>query len=332
MKKTAITALKIAVSLGLYVYIFRKIDIGHLKTILQDASITYFGLAILVYFLIQGLSAYRWYLLLQPLGIEIGYGKLLRFYLLGMFFNNFMPTGIGGDVFRVYYLNKETGKLGRSTTSVFLDRDFGMTALLLMATVVAAIAGTAIKGILLAPIFVLIGLAFAGANLALFYRPTYNLLHKLLALFKMKEADQKVERLFQSVNSYRGKWKLIAVVMILSLIVQFGCSVVNMLTAESIGMHTTHGWMDYVVFIPAIGLISMMPVSVNGMGWREFSYIFFFSQVVVDSSRPAELSSALAFLWLGVLLVTSLPGAIIYMLQGSRKESLPAGNEVLEAK
>ena len=157
MKKTAITILKIAVSIGLYLYIFKKIDLSKLWEHLRGAEVSYFIAAIAVYFLIQGLSAWRWYLLLRPLDIRAPYSRLLQYYLLGMLFNNFMPTGIGGDVFRIYYLHKDTGKLSRATASVFFDRNLGMAALLLMATVSALIAGTKVQGVLLAPLFILIG-------------------------------------------------------------------------------------------------------------------------------------------------------------------------------
>jgi hypothetical protein len=328
MKKTAITILKIAVSIGLYLYIFKKIDLSKLWEHLRGAEVSYFIAAIAVYFLIQGLSAWRWYLLLRPLDIRAPYTKLLQYYLLGMLFNNFMPTGIGGDVFRIYYLHKDTGRLSRATASVFFDRNLGMAALLLMATVSALIAGTKVQGVRLAPLFILIGVLFALANLALFYRPTYNLLHRLLTMLKMKRADERVEHLFWSVNSYRGQWRLIASTMVISLAVQLGCSVVNVLCADAIGLETRGGWVNYLVFIPAIGLISMIPVSVNGMGWREFSYIVLFGSVGVDESHAA----ALAFLWLGVLVITSLPGGVIYALQGLRsKERLPSEEEILDA-
>jgi uncharacterized membrane protein YbhN (UPF0104 family) len=163
-------------------------------------------------------------------GIDTGLPKILAFYYLGMYFNFFLPSAIGGDVFKVYYLNKETGRLGASTASVFLDRDVGMGGLLIAATLVAAYGGIRIppeNGVLLAPLFALIGVAFIAANLAIFYRPSYDLLHRALSLFKMKRADEKVERLFESVNSYRGGWGLCAVTLIISLGVQVGCAFVN---------------------------------------------------------------------------------------------------------
>jgi uncharacterized protein (TIRG00374 family) len=333
MKKTAITALKIAVSVALYAYIFIKIDVTHLWAILREADISYFAAGVMVYFMLQSISAYRWYLLLRPLGLKASYFKLLTFYMLGMFFNNFMPTGIGGDVFRIYYLNKETRTLSRATASVFFDRNLGMAALLLIATLISTIDGTSFKGVPLAPLFGMVGLAFGLANLALFYRPTYNLLHRLLMLFKMKKADERVEHLFESVNSYRRQWGLIGLAMLLSIAVQFGCVVINKLGANAlpasqVEIHSV-GWLPYLVFIPAIGLISMVPVSVNGMGWREFSYIVLFGSVGATEAQAA----ALAFIWLGVLVVTSIPGAVIYIMRGSPgKDRIVPGGKALDTE
>jgi uncharacterized protein (TIRG00374 family) len=318
MKKSALLLLKVVFSVGILVYIFtRVVDLGDLWKNLRGVSIPYLIAAVAVYFLVQTLSAYRWFLLLKPLGIETGFRKILSLYYLGMYFNFFLPSAIGGDVFKVYYLNKETGRLSASTASVFLDRDVGMGGLLIAATLVAAYGGTRIppeNGVLLAPLFALIGLAFIAANLALFYRPSYNLLHRLLRLFRMKRADVRVERLFDSVNSYRGQWGLGAVTLFISLGVQIGCAIVNILAAAAIGLHTANGWIDYMVFIPAIGLIGMIPLSVNGAGWREASYILLFTSVGAEAHQAATLS----LLWLGIMVVTSLPGGIIYIARGGR--------------
>jgi uncharacterized protein (TIRG00374 family) len=326
MKKTAITALKIAVSLGILALIFSKVDMAKLWEEVRTANISYFVAAIVVYFIVQALSAYRWYLLLRPLGVETPYKRLFSYYLLGMYFNFFLPTAIGGDAVRVYYLNKETQTLSRATASVFLDRDMGMAALLLIATLAALVAGTTFNGVPLAPIFGAIGLAFAAVNLALFYRPTYNLLHRLLSLFKMKRADERVEHLFESVNSYRGQWSLLSAAMGLSILIQVGGVFSNVLLADSIGLRTHNGWVDFLVFIPAISLISMNPLSVAGTGWREIAY-----KVLFESGGATQAQAlALALMWIGVLVATSLPGGVIYVLQsGGKKEHLPIDGEIL---
>ncbi|MEK6287952.1 MAG: lysylphosphatidylglycerol synthase transmembrane domain-containing protein [Acidobacteriota bacterium] len=328
MKKGGLVALKVFVSLGILVYLFtRVVKIDDLWANLREAKVSYFLGAVAVFFAVQTLSAYRWYLLLKPVNIETSFPRILGLFYLGMYFNFFLPSSIGGDFFKVYYLNKETGRLSASTASVFVDRDIGMGGLLLIAFAAAAWGGTRVppgNGVLLAPIFALIGLAFVLVNLALFYRPTYNLLHRLLRVFKMKKADERVEHLFESVNSYRGKWGLATIALMMSLGVQVGCAVVNMLAAGAIGMRTQHGWIDYFVFIPAIGLIGMIPLSVNGAGWREASYILLFKSVGAEGHEAATLS----LLWLGVMVVTSLPGGIIYLAQGRQdKQNRPLSND-----
>lgn len=327
MKKSVLTALKIFVSLGILLYLFtRVVHIDDLWANLKEAKISYFLAAVGVYFVVETLSAYRWYLLLKPLNITTRFPRILALFFLGMYFNFFLPSSIGGDFFKVYYLNKETGRLSASTASVFVDRDIGLGGLLLIALVAATWAGTSVppeNGVLLAPIFAMIGLAFIAANLALFYRPTYNLLHRLLRVFRMKKADERVEHLFESVNSYRGKWGLACIALLISLGVQVGCAVVNLLAAKAIGLQTQHGWIDFLVFIPAIGLIGMIPLSVNGAGWREASYILLFQSVGAEAHQAATL----ALLWLGVMVVTSLPGAIVYIGQGRReKDKRPPSN------
>jgi uncharacterized protein (TIRG00374 family) len=324
MKKSGLLLLKVVFSVGILVYIFtRVVHIGDLWANLKEVSVSYLVAAVAVYVVVQTLSAYRWYLILKPVEIETGFPKILSLYYLGMYFNFFLPSAIGGDVFKVYYLHKETGRLSASTATVFLDRDVGMGGLLVAATLVAAYGGTRIppeNGVLLAPLFGLIGVAFIAANLALFYRPSYKLLHRLLSLFRMKRADERVERLFGSVNSYRGEWGLAAVTLIISLGVQFGCAFVNILAATAIGLHTQHGWIDYMVFIPAIGLIGMIPLSVNGAGWREASYILLFQSVAigVDAKQATHQAATLSLLWLGIVIITSLPGGIIYLARGGR--------------
>ncbi|HKV42096.1 MAG TPA: lysylphosphatidylglycerol synthase transmembrane domain-containing protein [Blastocatellia bacterium] len=316
MKKVITLTLKIGASVGLYAYIFRKVDIAHLWLTIKEARASYVIWAILIYFVVQGLSAYRWYVLLKPLGIKVPFAKVLAIYFVGMYSNLFLPgAAIGGDVVRIYYLNKEVRNLSGATATVFLDRDFGLGALLMISTAAAFAAGIGFSGVPLGPLFAAMLLGFSAINVALFYRPTYNLFHKLLRLLRLKRSDEKVERLFQSVNSYRGDYGVITAASVLSVLIQFGGIIVNIVAGAGIGIHTHSGVVDYLVFIPAISLIGMNPLGINGMGWREWAYIILFTSA--GAQKPAAV--ALALLWLAVLVITSLPGGIIYIMQGAGK-------------
>jgi uncharacterized protein (TIRG00374 family) len=321
MKKTITLAVKIGVSLALYAYIFKKVDVGTLWQKTKTADPAYVVAAVLIYFVVQVMSAYRWYVLLSPLGIRVPFKKITGLYFVGMFSSLFLPSAIGGDFVRVYYLNKEARSLSGATTTVFLDRNLGLAALLVIATISAGLAGTMFNGVPLAPIFGVILVAFLLTNLALFYRPSYNLLHKALKAFKLKRSDEKVERLFSSFNSYRGQASVILVATVLSVVIQIGGIAVNIIAGAGVGLHTDRGMIDYLVFIPAISLISMIPISINGMGWREAAYIVLFTSAGGEKSSAAML----ALLWLVVLVLTSLPGGLIYAFQGMNRRT-PKGD------
>jgi len=321
MKKTAILALKIAVTVGLFAYIFHKVDARHLWEIMRNARFSFLASAIILYLLIQTLSAYRWRLVLEPLEMRVSFPRLLAYYFVGMYSNLFLPSAIGGDVVKIYFLNKETRRLSGATTSVFLDRDLGLAALLIVATAASATAGVSFNGVPVAPVFVLISIGFVSANVVIFYKPTYRLLHKALTLLRMKKADEKVERLFESVNSYRGAWRVLSAGLVISIVIQLGTVLVNLLNGQAIGLHTSGGAADYMVFIPAIMLVIMIPLSIGGLGWRELSFIALFKSV----GATEEQAVTLALLWFAVQVVTSLPGGIIYLAEElRRKDRIPA--------
>ena len=85
----------------------------------------------------QWLSAWRWWLLLGPVDLRVPYLRMVAFYFIGMFFNFFLPTIVGGDAVKAVLLARETGAPARATMSVFMERNVGLFALLTIATAAA---------------------------------------------------------------------------------------------------------------------------------------------------------------------------------------------------
>lgn len=325
MKKIASWALKIVISVGLYVYILSKVDIGRLWETTKAAQPGYLLSAILIYLVVQALSAYRWYGLLTPVGMRVSYLKVLALYFLGMYCSLFLPASIGGDIVKVYYLNKQSRNLSGATATVFLDRDTGLAALLVIAVAAAGVARTRFDSVLLAPVLGLFLAGFIAINLALFWRPTYNLVHRLMNLFKLKRSDEKIERMFVSFAAFRKHPTALSKALLLSMLIQFGGVLVNALAGISIGIKTHNGLADYMVFIPAISLISMIPISVNGMGWREGAYIILF----MSAGATRDQSTLLSLLWLAILVLTSLPGGLVYFSESMAKRLAPTSEEIV---
>ena len=89
----------------------------------------------------QAISTLKWRILQGPVGLpSTPYLRLLGFYFTGMFFNLFLPTIIGGDAVKALLLARETGAPARATMSVFMERNTGLCALLLIALVAAYLA------------------------------------------------------------------------------------------------------------------------------------------------------------------------------------------------
>ncbi|MFI5179546.1 MAG: lysylphosphatidylglycerol synthase transmembrane domain-containing protein, partial [Vicinamibacterales bacterium] len=146
-RRYLLLAAKLAVSVVLLKLLFRNIDLGQLWTTTRRASILWLVAALGVYFINVVASVWRWHVLLEAQQVHIKQKKLLGSFLVALFFNNFLPSNIGGDVIRI----RDTAKVARSktlaTTVVLTDRVLGLIGLVLVAalgsSMVAGVAGHA---------------------------------------------------------------------------------------------------------------------------------------------------------------------------------------------
>src|SRR6476620_2774110 len=129
----AITALKTIVSLGLLAVLFSRVDVSRLWSITRQASIGWLATALLLYFAMVLTSAVRWGVLLRAQHIRLTFAYLTKSFLVATFFNNFLPSNIGGDVIRIADTAKAAGSKTLATTVVLIDRGIGLLGLALMA-------------------------------------------------------------------------------------------------------------------------------------------------------------------------------------------------------
>ena len=133
-KPVIIFLIKLLISGGLLAYFLSRIHIERFFHTFASAKFSYIALALAIYLVAQGISAVRWAALARPIGIKTPFKDMVRYYLIGMFFNLFAPGTVGGDVSRVYYLvrDEEAHANGRAVTtvhaamSVLMDRAVGL--------------------------------------------------------------------------------------------------------------------------------------------------------------------------------------------------------------
>jgi hypothetical protein len=236
---------------------------------------------------------------------------MVAFYFIGMFFNFFLPTIVGGDAVKAILLSRETGAPARSTMSVFMERNVGLLALLAIATAAALVAPTVeVWGFSLLHLALLLFAGFLAANLVLFDRRAYHLIDYLVALTPLGRIRSRAASLYDAVVPYRApRWRgVVAAAIGQSFLFQAIVILVVFLNAKALAHDVPIAAL--AVFVPLISLAGMLP-SVNGLGIRDLLYVLLLGQIGV----PADVAFTLSFLYFVVTFAASLPGGIVYALR-----------------
>jgi len=244
--------------------------------------------------------------------------KLGRFYYIGLFFNNFLPGSVGGDVVRVYYLGRMTG-IPIAAASVAFERVTSGAALvaiaLFSATYMKAARSLLFPVILVFVLILLICLLF----LVWMKRRTYSVKAQRMMtetkvnkwFLKVKEGMGKVIGI--GLNYRREDWKWWLSIAVLSILFQVGLAWINDLLFLSLGYSIP--WLELLMIITLISVITMLPISVNGLGVREGCYVLFFNMLGV----PKEIAVTVSLLFFIFVSLSSLAGGFFWMVERGKK-------------
>src|SRR5437763_15808263 len=130
MKKILITIIQLVVTIGLLVWVYHgPKKLVEMREALRHARLQWIGAGMLAYFVVEIAAAFRWHVLLKVQGIRLTFARLSGLFLIGMFYNQFLPGGTGGDIIKSYFLLKETpDKKAGALLAVVFDRLIGLVA------------------------------------------------------------------------------------------------------------------------------------------------------------------------------------------------------------
>jgi uncharacterized membrane protein YbhN (UPF0104 family) len=265
--------------------------------------------------LVQLTSACRWHVLALPLGFERPFRQVAGFYFIGMYFNLVLPTSVGGDVVRAWYLDRRPGRKTVAFASVVLDRLNGLLVLLVLAALGAALSPLPLPGWVHAFVWGAAGGAAVGLAL-------------LPALARWQRVPKRPRALLAALAS-KPAWspRVLLSATALSLLVQVANVVIVWLLGLAVGAPVPGAY--YWVLVPMVSLLTLLPVSVNGMGVREGAMVLFLAPLSV--SKEAALT--LAFLWFTVTVAVNLSGGLVYLFgrfPAPAGAAAPAGEEPAE--
>jgi uncharacterized protein (TIRG00374 family) len=296
--------LKILVSFGLLVILFRQVGWKQTWETLIGTQWSYLSLAMILYLAGVGVRAYRWHLLLQASGMNVPLKRLVVLYFVGTFFSNVLPTGIGGDAVRMYELYNTTQRSAESISTVLLDRATGLLMLFLIALVALPFSHRLIPPSLVLVILVLCAGSWMGTAL-IFHR---GWLEKT-GILRIITRFGTTRKIYEAITACG--FKAVGGALGISFLFNGLLIAVNYLIALSVGVRIPFEY--FLLFIPLISFLLLLPFSVSGLGIREGGYVYLFAYAGV----PSALALSMSLLFYALNVATGLIGGIMYILEGA---------------
>lgn len=317
-RQALISLAKIAVSGGLLYLLLSRVDVHRLWALARGASVPWLLAALALYFVVILIGAWRWNLFLRAQHIDVPFGVLINSYLVATFFNNFLPSNIGGDVIRIRDTAQAAGSKTLATTIVLIDRGIGLLGLVFVAATGATLTARASETI--GPVGPsLLWMLFAGAlavavPAVLFPQGVAALLRPLHAIHQ-EWVEVRVERLTTALAKFRDAPGalvngFLASVLAQGLLVGFYASIAQALHLAVPASHLG-------VVVPLSFIVQMLPVSVNGFGVREATFGYYFRLF----GEPLESALALSFLGAALVMLFSTSGAVAYLTRSRRSNA-----------
>ncbi len=317
VKKVMTIVLRISISVALLIFLFRRIDEKTLFKLIRNSDKPLLFYAAFTFFLMYPLALFRWNMLLKAAKIKLPLKRVIMSFSGGIFFNVFLPSTIGGDFMRSMDLGKHTQKTKEVIATVFLDRLSGYAGLVFL-DVLALLLGFKLiedKVVFFFVSFLVILLTLV--LVVLFNKRVYSRINKFLyaprkdagklgpsTLEKVRDA---LINLHQEIHYFRHKKKVIFNNLVLSVIIQVLSPVSFYIIGLSLGIKINIVY--FFVFLPIIGAITLLPISIGGLGLRDTATVYFFAKVGVIK----DLSFAMSLLNFSFILIFGSIGGIIYV-------------------
>jgi uncharacterized protein (TIRG00374 family) len=303
-----IVLLKLVVSVVAMIILFYHIDLNNLVNLLICIKLEALLIALLFQLIVILLSTYRWKIILNQFFISVSYLNLLYYQWIGYFFNQVLPSSIGGDAFRIFYIKKGTNaNLKDCTSSVIIDRIFGLITLILFVIITVPIVYQDIDNELARWGVILLVLISVSAIFSFFVVGSFaDFLLKWKAVLFFNKISKLVRKLLLSKDI---DFRLV--------ITSIGIHINIILSMVSISY-----WMNpsinplYVILIaPIATLLSVIPISIAGWGVRESAIVVGLGYYGVS----AETALAISIIYGVVMIIVSLPGVILWSKFGLTK-------------
>ncbi len=285
--------IKAGISLVLLSIVYATVSWQPLLARLESVSASGVVILILLYTVGQLLSALKWKVFIESVGLERSTSSVIRAYFFGMFVNVFGFGTLGGDLARSLAIQPEKGKRAPALATVIADRIHGLCVLLAIGLVSLSVLHP--PGLVGLARSLMIGGGLGLVALIIGWWQGPKLLQQIVP------QDKKWGRvLFRVAEAFPRDRKRIFKATVISFLFHNVQLLMHVVMAAELGADLTNS--EIYAAVPFVNIGSSVPISVMGVGVREGLYAVLFTPLGV----PLEISVAFGALW---ILVTSLVSA-----------------------
>jgi uncharacterized protein (TIRG00374 family) len=287
IRQLASFGLKAFVSIFFLVYLLTAVRWEEVWTHVRNADALYVFLYVFLGFVGVVISSMKWLVLSRVHGMRPRLSYLVSLYMVGYFFNNFLPTSIGGDVVRAHALGETYGKKTEAMASVFVERFTGYTVLIAFALLAVTFDRSLwVNWRLVLPIgfavFAYLGIVWAIASswwleLSAKWVPL-KVVHKIL---------KKIDAFQRAIHMYRHETSVLLAAGIYSIL--FYLVTVAIVYAGCLAFHASVSIASLLTAVPVLLILFMIPFSLGGIGLQEWAFYFVMESVGVPAAVGVSL-------------------------------------------
>ena len=327
LKNTLFTILRIVISAGILIFLF-KTQFKNFSEVADffkysHVKIWYIVASFIMYWIGIYILVIRWQVMLKTQSINTTFGFLFGSYLVAYFFNNFLPTSIGGDVYRIYDTSKLKNSSGiKATSIVLMERTTGVVSsiiYLFFALAIGFVKSSHVELMVgkwrvsnhLLIILIIVFFAISILVILIMLFPDAFRLNKLFRKLKfLHRWESKLKQMYDTFKDFR-KYKLILfLTILLSLILQFAFTLNYSFAGAGFGI-TKLSLLSYIFIVQLCGIISMIPISIGGIGVREGTFVILVGALGGEKNIATIVSIAILI----IILVPGVAGGIVYALR-----------------
>ena len=298
-----------AISIALLTIVFLSIDSFDLGSALSEVTLATIIVLFAIDVLLRLLSAYRWHVLFLGLNEAASLEETTRVSLVASFLGQAMPGTIGVEALRIYGLGKLVNDIPAAIASVVADRVFGVLSLVLVILAGLLVGPADLRQLVLVP--VLMSLLAVMVMVLFLINPRYrDWLRRHMPEIVFNYIPRAIPRVFRYFDEYKSKSRVLSYSLVLSCV--FQVLRVLLFFVGALMMGESPSFVLFLTLVPIVMFVTLLPISIAGLGVREASLVALFSQFGVMDAAQAFVLSMLVFLS-GLLSI--LPGGWIYISQ-----------------